>query len=205
MFVSIEGIEGTGKSTVAKALVEKLTNVNVKVELSREPGGTVIAECIRRVLLEPFSNEVMQPKVELMLMFASRLQHVEAKIKPALKRGEWVICDRFVDASYAYQGAGRSIDLQEIAKLHNWTIANFMPDKTILLDMDPSKAFERVHERNNGKDRIELEAISFFEKVRNEYLLRAKKEPNRFVVVNADQTHPVIMQEIWEYVQQWRS
>lgn len=203
MFISIEGIEGTGKSTVAAALTKRLNDNGIPVLLSREPGGTDIAESIRKVLLQNFTNETMTAKVELMLMFASRVQHVEAKIKPALAKGSWVICDRFVDASYAYQGGGRGIDHDLIHQLHMWSITEFMPSKTILLDMAPDKAFERVRLRNNGKDRIEQEEIEFFERVRAKYLQLANSDKNRFFTVNADQAPEIIINLILDEVATW--
>ena len=203
MFITIEGIEGTGKSTVTNALSQMLASVSVNVCTTREPGGTVIAEDIRKVLLNSYTEESVQSDVELMLMFASRLQHVEAKIKPALAEGKFVLCDRFTDASYAYQGGGRGISLAKIAELHNWAIGDFQPDKTFLLDLEPKLALERVLLRNNGKDRIEQESIAFFERVRSTYLELAKKEPKRFIVIDAGLAPNAVMAEIWQEVRAW--
>lgn len=203
MFITIEGIEGTGKSTVTNALSQMLASVSLNVCTTREPGGTVIAEDIRKVLLNSYTEESVQSDVELMLMFASRLQHVEAKIKPALAEGKFVLCDRFTDASYAYQGGGRGISLAKIAELHSWAIGDFRPDKTFLLDLEPKLALERVLLRNNGKDRIEQESIAFFERVRSTYLELAKKEPKRFIVIDAGQAPNAVMAEIWQEVRAW--
>ena len=202
MFISIEGIEGTGKTTVVSALA-KLLGKEVSVLQTREPGGTKVAEAIRQILLQDFTGEVVLPKVELLLMFASRLQHVETIIKPALAQGQTVLCDRFVDASYAYQGGGRNINYEKIAMLHNWTIDGLVPDKTILLDMEPKAAFERVVKRNNIQDRIEQENLQFFTRIREQYLFMAKKYPNRFLVVDASLSEEQVLEIIWNEVKTW--
>lgn len=203
MFISIEGIEGTGKSTVSNAIVELLMQHNKPVLYTREPGGTKVAESIRQILLNTYENEAVVPEVELLLMFAARLQHVETKIKPALDAGKIVICDRFVDASFAYQGGGRQIDIEKIKAITNWTIANFNADKTILLDLEPRQALARVMLRNNAKDRIESENNEFFERVRATYLELANNEPNRFLVIDASQDEQTVIQQVWQKVQEW--
>lgn len=203
MFISFEGVEGTGKSTVASAIVTRLRDLNQEVVHTREPGGTEVAESIRQVLLKHYPNEIIDNKVELLLMFASRIQHVESKIKPALKNNSWVVCERFIDASYAYQGAGRKISEDIIASLHKWSIEDFMPKKTFLLDLEPRIAFDRVAGRNNGKDRIEQESIDFFDRVRQKYLTMAKSEPDRFLVIDSSMPLEQVIETIWHEVKVW--
>ena len=203
MFISIEGIEGTGKSTVANSLAKLLVAENIKVVQTREPGGTAVAENIRQILLQKYDSENVLAEVELMLMFAARLQHVEFKIKPALENNNWVICDRFVDASYAYQGGGRAISEAKIKAIQEWSIKEFMPNKTILLDLEPELAFERVRTRNNARDRIESEAMEFFHRARTTYLELAQKMPERFFVVDASNNEQQVINTVWNEVKSW--
>lgn len=203
MFISIEGIEGTGKSTVSNALMILLARAQKDVLYTREPGGTEVAESIRQILLNKYNDEYVLPEVELLLMFASRLQHVETKIKPALANGKIVICDRFVDASFAYQGGGRGLNKDKIVQLKDWTIADFKPHKTILLDLAPEQALARVLLRNNGKDRIESENIDFFIRARNSYIQIAREEPERFLIIDASMSEQEVIDEVWSRVQQW--
>ena len=185
-FITIEGGEGAGKSTVIKILEQYLKEKNVPITLTREPGGTEIAESIRQVLLDFQYKEKMAEDTELLLMFASRAQHIAQVIKPALAKGNVVLCDRFTDASFAYQGGGRGISEERIEALANWVQGDFWPDLTILLDIPIEVGFERIKARG-VKDRIEEEQMQFFESVRQCYLDRAAKYPNRFVVVDASQ------------------
>lgn len=203
MFISIEGIEGTGKSTVANSLAKLLVAENIKVVQTREPGGTAVAENIRQILLQKYDSENVLAEVELMLMFAARLQHVEFKIKPALENNNWVICDRFVDASYAYQGGGRAIPEAKIKAIQEWSIKEFMPNKTILLDLEPELAFERVSTRNNARDRIESEAMEFFHRARTSYLELAQQMPERFFVVDASNNEQQVINTVWNEVKSW--
>ena len=183
MFISIEGIEGAGKSSLAKAIVEFLEGHNKKVLLTREPGGTPIAESIRHVLLHAHPNEQLIPRAELMLMFASRVQHVETLIKPSLKKGMWVVCDRFVDASFAYQGGGRQLGVDQVEILNKYALNGFKPDLTLLLDLDVNCALSRLE--NREKDKIEQESFAFFSAVRQAYLQQAELNPTRIKVVDA--------------------
>ena len=203
MFISIEGIEGTGKSTIANSLVDLLVSANINVVQTREPGGTEVAENIRQILLQKYDSENVLAEVELMLMFAARLQHVEFKIKPELKKGNWVICDRFADASYAYQGGGRAIPVAKIKAIQEWSIKEFMPNKTILLDLEPELAFERVRTRNNAKDRIESETMEFFHRARATYLKLAQQMPERFFVVDASNNEQNVIETVWNEVKSW--
>jgi dTMP kinase len=186
MFLTIEGIEGVGKSTAVKFIQEYLTQVKVGFVVTREPGGTVIAEQIRQLLLKPNPDEVMVPDTELLLMFASRTQHIATVIEPALLTGKWVVSDRFVDASYAYQGGGRGFNLSQIQILAKLFVKNCFPNVTILLDAPPSVGMARA-KRRSSQDRIEQEQIDFFERVRSTYLALAQAEPERFRVIDATQ------------------
>lgn len=183
LFITIEGIEGTGKSTAIRFLQRWLTEQGIAFTLTREPGGTEIADAIRKLLLQHY-EEKMCSDTELLLMFASRAQNIAQVIKPALAQGKWVLCDRFTDASYAYQGGGRNISLQRIAVLENWVHADLQPDLTLLMEAPVNVGLARIQERKT-KDRIEREQIDFFERVRNAYLQRAKQFPQRFKIIDA--------------------
>ncbi len=193
MFITIEGIEGTGKSTVAKRLHQDLTAMGKDVVLTREPGGTPVAEAIRQVLLAHWQSDPMADDVELMLMFASRMQHVQNLVQPALAAGKMVISDRFYDASFAYQGGGRGLSMQRIQYLSDWVLQGFKPDVTFLLDADPEITFKRLQ---GEKDRIELEQLEFFQNIRAAYLALAEAEPQRIVRIDADQPFERVMQQI---------
>jgi len=186
LFITLEGIEGAGKSTIAAFMRDWLTRQNIVYISTREPGGTPIAEAIRHVLLE-HHTEKMCADTELLLMFASRAQHLGELIVPALDRGEWVISDRFTDASYAYQGGGRGVDIERIAQIENWVQKDLRPDRVILLDLPVELAMSRIRQREHN-DRIEQEKFSFFERVRKVYLKRASVYPERYVVIDATLT-----------------
>ena len=162
--------------------------------MTREPGGTAIGEAIRHILLQQ-DNTVMSPDTELLLMFAARAQHIAEVIKPALDSGKTVISDRFTDASFAYQGGGRGIDPQRLQMLSDWIQGDLTPDLTLLLDAPIEIGLKRIHERGK-KDRIEHENVAFFERVRQVYLDRAKKNPKRFVVIRADQALEKVKSDI---------
>lgn len=184
VFISIEGGEGAGKSTVMAALSEALAAQGREVVLTREPGGTPEGEAIRALLLDPARH--LQPEAELLLMFASRAQLVRDVIRPALARGAAVVADRFTDASFAYQGGGRGLDMGRIAELERWA-AGLRPDLTFLLDVGVAEGLARARSRGGEPDRIESERADFFERVRATYLARAAAEPARFRVVDASQ------------------
>lgn len=183
-FVTLEGGEGAGKSTVLAALHEALHASGDEVVCTREPGGTPLAEQIRGLLLDTH-HEPPAPETELLLMFAARAQHVRETILPALRRGAWVISDRFTDASYAYQGAARGGDMEFIAELERRAVG-IVPALTLLLDVPVAVGLQRARGRG-ATDRIEGEADDFFERVRAGYLARAAAEPLRFRVVDATQ------------------
>lgn len=182
MFVTIEGVEGVGKSSNMAFAVNALADRGVDVIQTREPGGTPLAERIRELLLDA-DDISMAPTTELLLMFAARAQHVEELIKPGLARGAWVICDRFTDSTYAYQGGGRGIDVAEIGKLETLALGDFRPDLTIVLDLPVEVGLERARQRGE-QDRFEREDISFFEKVRQTFLDRATTH-SRYRVIDA--------------------
>ena len=183
-FITFEGIEGVGKSTQVSMLAEDLRKADVDVIVTREPGGTEIAEAIRAVLLA-HHQETMTPITELLLLFAARAQHIANKIKPALQAGKCVISDRFTDATYAYQGGGRGIYLQNILQLENLVQGDLRPDLTLLLDIpDVNLCITRAKGIGTG-DRIEIEELSFFERARKIYLARANGNPSRFRIIDA--------------------
>ena len=182
-FITLEGGEGAGKSTNAAYLAERLRAAGVKLRMTREPGGTRLGEQIRELLLDP-AQQNMHADTELLLMFAARAQHLNEVILPALNAGEWVLCDRFTDATYAYQGGGRGIDAQRIAALETWVQQGFQPDMTILFDLPIETGLARAGQRGE-LDRFEQEQQAFFAAVRDTYLQRAKDDPARFRVVDA--------------------
>ncbi|HVY53227.1 MAG TPA: dTMP kinase [Gammaproteobacteria bacterium] len=183
-FITIEGIEGAGKSTAIKFIEEYLRQANKDIVVTREPGGTPFAENIRQLLLNPKIEEEVDPKTELLLMFASRAQHLSQLILPALAQNKWVVSDRFVDATYAYQSAGRGIDAKWISLIEDFVVGTLRPNATILLDIDPALGLARSKKRG-PQDRFEQEKVEFFDKVRAAYLERAHQDKNRFHIINA--------------------
>ncbi|TCK18313.1 thymidylate kinase [Thiogranum longum] len=184
-FITLEGGEGAGKSTNATYFASQLEAAGITLRVTREPGGTVLGERIRELLLDP-SHQAVHADTELLLMFAARAQHLNEVILPALQAGEWVLCDRFTDATYAYQGGGRGIDMQRIAELEAWVQQGFEPDMTILFDLPVETGLARAGKRG-ALDRFEQEQTSFFTSVRDTYLQRAKQYPRRFRVIDAAQ------------------
>jgi len=185
-FITIDGVEGAGKSTQIEFICEYLKAKGVDVILTREPGGTDIGEKIRTLLLSNSTGK-MHADTELMLMFAARNEHIQNKIMPALKQGNWVLSDRFTDASYAYQGGGRGLDVSRIAQLEQWVSQDFTPDMTLLLDVPVEIGMSRVESRGK-KDRIELEATDFFNRVRQAYIDRSEQFPERIKLIDSSQT-----------------
>lgn len=184
-FITFEGIEGVGKTTHLEFVASKIEASGIEVVTTREPGGTEIAEAIRSVLLSHY-EETMVDDTEMLLLFASRAQHVARVIKPALEAGKCVLSDRFTDASYAYQGGGRGIALSRIAELENWVQGNLRPDLTFVFDAPAEVGLRRARGRGDI-DRIEQEEMVFFERVRKVYLERASSNPSRYRIVEASQ------------------
>ena len=195
-FITLEGIEGSGKSTLARELTARLRAQGLTVQATREPGGTPMAESIRGLVLAR-GEEPMPPSAELLLMFAARAVHVENLIRPALARGEWVLCDRFTDASLAYQGSGRGIDVAQIRALSHVAHPGLAPDLTLLLDLEPAVGLHRARGRGDGGDRFEDEALAFFDRVRRGYLQLAQSEPTRFQVLDGQLAAPAVLERAW--------
>lgn len=198
-FITVEGIEGTGKSTVINAIREHLDHAGVDYLITREPGGTPIAEAIRGVLLAHY-DEKMCPETELMLYFAGRAQHLAQHVIPALKAGKIVVSDRYVDASYAYQGGGRGIPQEKIDALVSALPENLIPDRTLLFDAPVEVGMKRMNARGE-KDRMEIEKIDFFERVRKIYLQRAQKFPKQYRVIDASQEIVSVIKNAIEQIQ----
>ena len=194
-FISIEGIEGAGKSTQMQFIQQYLVQKGIKLVVTREPGGTELGEQIRRLLLSP-REQGMSDDTELLLMFAARAEHIEQVIRPTLERGDWVLSDRFVDATFAYQGGGRGIDVERIQQIADWTLAGLDTDLTLLFDLPVALGQSRVLSRKGDIDRIEQEKADFFEKIRNCYLRRAQQSPQRMKVIDASKTIAEIEQQL---------
>ena len=186
LFITIEGIEGVGKSTNMEYVHQSLLAAGIEVVLTREPGGTELGEKIRGLLLD-HRNQSMVEDTELLLMFAARAQHLAEVIKPALAQGTWVLCDRFTDATYAYQGGGRGIEIERIAQLEQWVQADLRPDATLLLDAPVDIGLARAAGRDQESDRFEREKEAFFVQVCKAYLALAEKNPGRYHTIDASQ------------------
>lgn len=200
-FITIEGVEGAGKTTIRELIHQKLNSLSIDHILTREPGGTAIAESIRQILLKKH-EEPMCAETELLLVFAGRAQHIKQVIQPALEQGKWVVSDRFTDASYAYQGAGRGISQDDILMLEEFVQHNLQPDLTFLLDIPVEQGFQRIEKRAE-KDRIEVEAMDFFNRIRNCYLKRAELFPERFRIVNAAQELSLIKKDLDKVLEEY--
>ena len=181
--ITLEGVEGVGKSTVLPVVKNYLTDRGVEVLQTREPGGTELGEQLRDVLLN--TDQEIVPDAELLLMFAARAQHAEKVIEPALKNGQWVLCDRFTDASFAYQGGGRQLGAERVGIIEKWVLGDLKADLTLLLDASRETSLERTKKRRE-LDRIETEGDDFFERVRVAYLERAKTYPDRIKIIDAN-------------------
>ena len=201
-FITVEGGEGVGKTTQMRVVQACLEAVGVPVCVTREPGGTPLGERLRDILLAAEPSLTPTPMAELLLMFAARAQHVTTIIEPALERGEWVLCDRFSDASFAYQGYGRGLPVATVEMLERLTHPTLSPDLTILLDVDPKVGLERARERGD-LDRFEVEASAFFERVREGSLLRARDEPERWRIIDARRSLPEVEVQIKDVLTDW--
>ena len=194
--ISLEGGEGAGKSTLLTGLRDYMQQRGIALVQTREPGGTGIGEAVRAIVLDPAHRE-LAAETELLLMFASRTQLVREVIEPALQTGQWVLCDRYADASYAYQGGGRGQPIERIVELERWACAGVKPDLTLLLDLSVSTGRARAAGRGEA-DRIEIEADAFFERVRDSYRSRAQAEPDRLRTLDASRPPAAVLQAATE-------
>lgn len=195
-FITLEGIDGAGKSTHMGWLVEALRRRGKGVVATREPGGTPLGEKLREILL----SQPMHLETEALLMFAARREHLDKVILPALEAGKWVVSDRFTDATFAYQGGGRGLEPHRISQLENWVHPVFQPDLTLLFDVEPTIACDRVGKARDGTDRFERETERFFSAVRACYLDRARREPSRIHVIDASKSVETIQTELEELI-----
>lgn len=202
VFLTFEGVEGAGKSTNLAAVREHLEKNSVDLLVTREPGGTQIAEGIRTLLLQPH-DESMAARAELLLMFAARVQHLQEVIRPALARGTWVLCDRFTDATYAYQGGGRGVDPTVIATLEALVHGDLQPDLTLYYDLAPEMGLQR-HGEQRSLDRIERETLAFHTRVRSAYIERARLAKGRILIVDAARPLAEVIQESLALIDAWR-
>ena len=198
-FITIEGTEGVGKTTNMAYVQQQLEAAGINVIVTREPGGTAIGEKIRELLLDARNNDLLDD-TELLMMFAARAQHIQQVIEPALKTGQWVLCDRFTDATYAYQGGGRGIDTDRIAMLETWVQGALRPDLVLLLDVPVKTGLSRASERS-APDRFEQEQQSFFERVRQAYRDRADNDPQHYRIIDASQTLDAVQAQIKQAMQ----
>jgi len=198
--ITLEGIEGAGKSSHMQFIAEKLQQAGKDVLLTREPGGTTLGEGIRELLLKK-DAEAMFEETELLLMFAARAQHVQQVILPGINAGKTVICDRFTDSSYAYQGGGRGISIEKIHQLEAWLfsegLSGFKPDLTLLLDLSVDIGLSRAKARGEA-DRFEIETVNFFQNARDTFLKIAQDEPDRVKIINAEQNLEAVQSSILE-------
>lgn len=195
-FITLEGIDGAGKSTHHAWLVEHLKKSGKEVVATREPGGTPLGEALRSLLL----SESMHLETEALLMFASRREHLDKLIFPSLEAGKWVVSDRFTDASYAYQGGGRNLKEEKIEALEQWVQGEFQPDLTLLFDLPPDVACARLAKTGNHPDRFEKESQQFFQRVRNNYLDRAERFHERIKIIDAAQELDNIYKQLEEVI-----
>jgi len=201
-FLTIEGIEGVGKSTQVARLSKGLSERGIAHVVTREPGGTPLAERIREIVLQ-VREEALPPTAELLLMFAARAVHLANHVEPNLRAGRWVICDRFIDATYAYQGGGRRLSVEHIRQLETMVVGARRPDLTVLLDAPVEQALQRARQRNAGAaaDRFESERAEFFERVRDAYHARAAAEPDRIAVIDAGESADSVASRILELLE----
>ena len=192
--ITLEGIEGAGKSSHMQFIAEKLQQADKDVLLTREPGGTELGEGIREFLLKK-NKQAMFVETELLLMFAARAQHVQQVILPAMTKGKVVVCDRFTDSSYAYQGGGRGISIEKIHQLESWVLSGFKPDLTLLLDLSVETGLSRARARGEA-DRFEIETVNFFQNARDTFLKIAQDEPDRVKIINAEQNLETVQSSI---------
>ena len=193
-FITVEGIEGAGKTTCMQVVTEVIEYQGINAIHTREPGGTDLGEDLRSLLLG-HKHTGMSDDAELLMMFAARAEHIAQKIQPALDDGKWVLCDRFTDATYAYQGYGRGIPLEKISGLEDWVQGKLRPDLTLLMDLPVEVGMERAGKRS-APDRFESEAWDFFERIRQGYLSIAAEQPSRVKVIDASQDLPDVQAQV---------
>ncbi|MBN2301913.1 MAG: dTMP kinase [Lentisphaerae bacterium] len=203
-FVTFEGPEGSGKSTQAGLLVERLLGMGIDVVATREPGGTAVGNMIRDIVQHDAAGEPVVPESETLLFGASRAQLVKMVILPALERGSWVVSDRFADSTVAYQGYGRGFDVEQVHAINRFATGGLVPDMTLLLDFDPEMGFNRLRERNQNtlsqNDRIENEQMAFHKAVRDGYLKLAREQRHRIHVLDASGTIEDVHAVVWTYI-----
>ena len=201
MFITFEGGEGAGKSTAIKRIVEKLTSEGYEIVLTREPGGTPMAEEIRNVILDK-KNTAMDPRTEALLYAASRRQHLVEKVIPALKEGKLVLCDRFLDSSLAYQGGARGIGIDTVYNMNLFATEGMLPDLTILFDIKPEEGLARIAANSQREvNRLDVEKLTFHNKVRDSFHELAKKFPERFVIVDASKTPDEVFEDAYKAIE----
>lgn len=199
-FITFEGIDGAGKSTQIDVVAAALRARGLELVLTREPGGTALGEALRDLIL----HRTMTVEAETLLLFAGRAEHLAQVIRPALAAGKWVLCDRFTDATYAYQSGGRGVPEARVAALESWVHPDLKPDLTLLFDIPPELAAERLA-RARAADRFEAEEVSFFDAVRSEYLARAAREPARISVVDGTRSAAELEAQLTELMQRWNA
>lgn len=192
-FITLDGIDGAGKTTNLNAIRDWFAEHDLPVVFTREPGGTALGESLRQILLNPDSKVGL--RAETLMMFAARQQHLDDVIRPALAQGTHVVSDRFTDATFAYQGGGRGVPMQDIELLEHWVQQGLHPDLTLLLDVPLEVSLERLN-RSRDKDRFEQESAAFFTRVRNTYLERAARQPERYAVIDSTQDKDVVRQTV---------
>ncbi|MEL3959760.1 dTMP kinase [Lysinibacillus endophyticus] len=198
LFITFEGPEGAGKTTVINKIIARLQQQNIDVLGTREPGGIEIAEKIREIILNP-AHTAIDERTEALLYAAARSQHFFEKVEPALKEGKHVLCDRFIDSSLAYQGYARGIGIDEVLSINEFAIGKRMPDLTLYFDINPAVGLARIHAHNEREvNRLDNESLLFHEKVRKGYYEVIKRYPNRIKVVNAEQSVEKVIEEVWD-------
>ena len=201
-FITFEGGEGCGKSTVLKAIKERLDSAGVSVVLTREPGGTPIAEQIRNVILDK-GNTAMDGRTEALLYAASRRQHLVEKIWPALQEGKTVLCDRYLDSSLAYQGGARGLGIDEVLSINLFATEGTYPDLTLLFDLEPEQGLARIAANQNREvNRLDLEKLDFHHQVRNNFLALAKRYPDRYVIIDASQPLADVIEDAYKAIKE---
>ncbi|MEB2302197.1 dTMP kinase [Lysinibacillus xylanilyticus] len=200
LFITFEGPEGAGKTTVIQKIAERLAEEKIDVLATREPGGIEIAEKIRSVILDP-EHTAMDERTEALLYAAARSQHYFEKVRPALDAGKMVICDRFIDSSLAYQGYARGIGVEEVLSINEFAIGKKLPDMTILFDLAPEVGLARIHAHGEREvNRLDVESLAFHKKVREGYLQLVERYPERIHVINADQNIDRVVEDVWSLI-----